>query len=333
MVPDSQVQAERRAIADGCRNLLAGRSLSDIARDWNAAGLRTPRGNPWVFDTVRETLNRATNAGLIEHGGVVVGRMNTEPIRDQDTFAAVRAFLASRRPGRTAGQAGRSGRKYLGSGIVRCGECGRACPRGGSVRARHRTEKPAKGQRMERRVYSCAVHRGGCGKVVAPVHAVDPQLRQLVIERLSDPKHAAQVSEFTSQRAQRLTEVRAAIGKCEQLQEALAERLGREEMTLAAFDAANRPVVKRLVALTAERDPREDGELGELSAEAPQEIAAEWDALGASDDVEGLRVMLRRALGQRHQVVIDRAIRRGPQLNNTRIRLHTLRNPDPFGNS
>ena len=44
VVPDSQVQAERRAIADGCRNLLAGRSLSDIARDWNAAGLRTPRG-------------------------------------------------------------------------------------------------------------------------------------------------------------------------------------------------------------------------------------------------------------------------------------------------
>ena len=113
------------------------------------------------------------------------------------------------------------------------------------------------------------------------MHAVDPELRQLVIERLSDPKHAAQVSEFTSQRAQRLTEVRAAIGKCGTAPGSTRQRLGREEMTLAAFDAANRPVVKRLVALTAERDSLEDGELGELSAEAPQEIAAEWDALGA----------------------------------------------------
>jgi DNA repair exonuclease SbcCD ATPase subunit len=142
----------------------------------------------------------------------------------------------------------------------------------------------------------------------------------LVIARLSDPEHAAQVSAFTSKRAERLTEVRTEIEQVRRLQEGLAERLGRQEMELTAFDVANKPLAAKLATLTEEREALESGGLGPLDAATAEEIATEWDALGEADDVEGQRVMLRRALG-RHSLVIDRARNRAPRFDVTRLRL------------
>ncbi len=42
--------------------------------------------------------------------------------------------------------------------------------------------------------------------------------------------------------ADRLSAVHAETGECEAIGEALADRLGRREMTLAAFDKANEPI-------------------------------------------------------------------------------------------
>lgn len=308
-VPAAQVAAERQAIADGCRALVAGKSLTTIAREWNAAGLLTPRGNRWAFDTARKTLARPLNAGLIHHEGVIVGRIEGDPIVEEDLFDQVRAVLAGRRPGRVAGQ---TGRRYIGSGILRCGVCERTLS--------GRVQKAAKTHGRARCVYFCPAHRNGCGKLVAPMLAVDVELRTLVIARLSDPEHARQVSDFTSHRAQRLTTIRAELDKTRRLQEALSERLGREELTLEAFDAANRPVIKKLATLTAERDSLESGALGSLEAASEQETATEWDGLATARDVEGLRAMLRRALG-RNTLFIDRPTHRQPVFDPHRLRL------------
>ncbi|HEX3783287.1 MAG TPA: recombinase family protein [Pseudonocardiaceae bacterium] len=321
MVPEAQVAAERQAIADGCRGLLAEQSLADIARKWNADGLVTPRGNRWAFDTVRRTLARPINAGLIEHDGVIVGRVEGDPIVNEDLFSQVQAFLAGRRQGRVAGQ---TGRKYVGSGILRCGDCDHALSA--------RVQRANKAYSRDRYLYFCPSHRYGCGKVMAAVPGVDRELRTLVIARLSDPEHARQVSEFTSTRAQRLTEVRIDLEKAKRLQAALSERLGREEIGLEAFDVANRPVVKRLAGLRAERDSLESGELGPLEVASAKEIAAEWDALAAAEDIEGLRAMLRRALG-RHTLFIDRATSRRPVFDKTRLRLERPDMPAPSGST
>jgi len=173
--------------------------------------------------------------------------------------------------------------------MVRCGVCGHGLS--------GKPQYKATATRRERLIYFCPAHRGGCGKVATNIVGVDAQVRLLVIERLSSREHAAQVTAFTSTRATRLTQVRAELAQAEQLQEALAERLGRQEMTLGAFDAANAPVVKTLAALVAERDSLESGELGPLEVATAAEITAEWDALVAAGDVGGLRAMLRRALG------------------------------------
>jgi hypothetical protein len=149
---------------------------------------------------------------------------------------------------------------------------------------------------------------------------VDVELRTLVISRLSDPEHAHQISDFTSKRGQRLTTVRADLEKTRRLQEALSERLGREELSLAAFDAANRPVTKKLATLTAERDSLESGALGPLEAASVHEIADEWDGLTEARNIEGLRKMLRRALG-RHTLFIDRPTNRRRVFDPNRLRL------------
>jgi hypothetical protein len=96
----------------------------------------------------------------------------------------------------------------------------------------------------------------------------------------------------------------------------------REEISLEAFGAANLPVVKRLAALTAERDSLESGELRPLEVASAEEKAAEGDALAAADDIEGLRAMLRRALG-RHTLFIDRPTRHGPVFDTTRLRMES----------
>ena len=46
---------------------------------------------------------------------------------------------------------------------------------------------------------------------------------------------------------------KAEIAECERLQQAISDRWGRREMTLAAFDAANACLVPDLARLTAER--------------------------------------------------------------------------------
>ncbi|HEX3790439.1 MAG TPA: recombinase family protein [Pseudonocardiaceae bacterium] len=314
VVSVEQVAAERRAVAEGMSAVLAGVSFGQLARDWNAAGLLTPRGNRWQFDTLRDVLARPLNAGLIEHEGVIVGRMEGEPMADEETFTQVRALIAGRRRGRTPGK------RYVGSGIVRCGECGRGVS--------GRLQQPSKAYSRERRVYFCAPHRGGCGKVTATVPAVDRELRGLVVQRLSDPEHAAQVTAFTSKRTERLTQVRAEIEQTEQLQEAMAARVGRVEMTLTAFDAANQPLAARLAGLRQERDSLESGDLGPLTVATRDEIEAEWDTLGEVGDVAGQRAMLRRALG-RHHLILDRATSRAPRFDPTRLRLAAPQPAEP----
>ncbi|MGB3438587.1 MAG: recombinase family protein [Actinophytocola sp.] len=319
VVSAEQVAAEREGIAWACQ-LVVNRQgegvFARIAREWNERGLRTPWGNVWTWEAVPETLSRAVNAGLIEYDDVMVGRFESEEdvIVSEDLLTQVRSVIKSRRRGRSSGQVGR---KYVGTGIVRCGGCGR----GMSAKA----TTPQRGP-----IYFCPKHRGGCGRVSASLARVDQSLRELVIARLSDREHMATVRQFVTRNTTRLRELTTDIDSAERTQEALSERLGHGELSLAAFDKANRPLVARLAALTAERDALREkvgapaaGEVG-AGAVSSGEVAAEWDALNAEGGVEGMRVMLRRALGGTHAVVIAKAASTGRRWDPARVRLVPL---------
>jgi DNA invertase Pin-like site-specific DNA recombinase len=124
-----QHAVEAAAIRKGYETLLQldpAVGMRAIAREWNAAGLRTPQGasrgggNLWEATTVRIVLLRARNAGLIEHKGEVVGKGNWDPIVSEDTWRAAKRILDD--PARHSGPGPRP--KYLLTGVLLCGVCG-----------------------------------------------------------------------------------------------------------------------------------------------------------------------------------------------------------------
>lgn len=281
------VERERAAIRDAVAAILAGVSVGQIARDWNAAGLRTAAGREWVQVTVRETLRRPTLAGLIEHDGELVARMDGEAIIDQRSFERLRALFASRRRGRVAGE------RYLASGIARCGLCGNKLSAHGQPGKPHRDGGT-------RAVYWCNTQRRGCGRVYVDVRHLDRELREFTTRRLSDPRHAAALTAARSQTAQRLSEVQDEIAQCEALQQALSERLGRRAMSLDAFDRANEPLAADLARLAAERDTLTTGDApGAVRVETVEAVATRWDT---ADNAER-RAMLTQALGRQRVLV------------------------------
>lgn len=110
---------EALAIRTACEAVLAGATLTDIAREWNAAGFVTGRsGKPWRWTSVRTVLMNPRNAGIRAHKGVEVGPAVWSAIVPEETFRAVVAHLAH--PDRHTGGSGREGIRLL-TGIAVCG--------------------------------------------------------------------------------------------------------------------------------------------------------------------------------------------------------------------
>ncbi|HEV7651982.1 MAG TPA: hypothetical protein VGP26_27830 [Actinophytocola sp.] len=139
-----------------------------------------------------------------------------------------------------------------------------------------------RGTEQRKAVYFCNPGRRGCGKVYIDVRATDLRLRALTASRLSDPKHAAAVAAARAQFADELARVHEEIRQCEQIQRALADRLGRREIDLDAFDLANEPLVTDLARLRARREElttndADGGADGPVRVQDATEIARQWD--------------------------------------------------------
>ena len=143
--------------------------------------------------------------------------------------------------------------------------------------------------------------------MAADVRAVDRELRSFVVRRLSDPRHAGAVAAARARVADRLSAVKAEIVECEAIGEALADRLGRREITPAAFDKANQPIAVDLARLRAECDALTKGEpAGPVAVLDAAEVGTQWDE-AESPERRGLLIA---ALGSL-QLVLDPAPKSG----------------------
>ena len=100
--------------------VLAGASLGDICRQWNAAGAFTVTGKPWTAETLTKFLRKPRNAGLRAYKGEIAGKATWPALVDEDTWRAAQTVLAApeRKPGR------KSVRRHLLTGVAHCGKCG-----------------------------------------------------------------------------------------------------------------------------------------------------------------------------------------------------------------
>ncbi len=120
IVDEAAAALIRQAVAD----VLAGKSTREVAAEWNAAGVMAPGGKPWLSTTVRTTLLRPQNAGIVAYKDQEYRDVPAlwTPLFDVQTYDALKAELKVRSfstPTRPSAP-----RRYLLGGLARCANCG-----------------------------------------------------------------------------------------------------------------------------------------------------------------------------------------------------------------
>ncbi len=221
-------EAEAAVIRELAARLLAGEPLVSLTKWLQDSQVRTVMGKDWRTPTVRNLLLSPRIAGLREHQGQVIGQAIWAPIISEEDHARVIALLTdpTRRTNRTA-------RRYLLSGLCRCGKCG---------------AKMVTGQSRDRRRYMCrsGADFAGCGGIMISA-TVEDLITEAVLYRLDTPELAAAI-----EGRQRADESSAALSESiaadtAQLDE-LAALYAARAITAPEWLAARKPIDARLTA-------------------------------------------------------------------------------------
>lgn len=166
-----EAAAFRKAVSD----VLAGKSIRKVAMEWNQAGLKTTLAGKtykgkvvtgtWNSPRVRRLLVSPRYAGLKTHKGKIVTPGAWPALISPVTHEGLVAYLSV--PERM--KCTTFERKYIGSGVYRCGNCG------GPMRA----QQPASGKRG----YVCREH----AHLVRQGDPLDAFVVATVLEKLSQP--------------------------------------------------------------------------------------------------------------------------------------------------
>lgn len=185
------LEPEASAVRKAALDVLAGKSVQGVAREWNAAGLRTTMAGKthtdphskkefvvegkWSSPGVRRLLMSPRYAGLKTHRGRTFPGDWT-PLIDVDTHKGLVAYLSDpKRVKCTSFE-----RKYMGSGLYLCAICGdgttmkAAMP--GSARGRENNRKT--------RAYVCRAH----SHLLRQGEALDDYVTAQILDILSAPK-------------------------------------------------------------------------------------------------------------------------------------------------
>jgi DNA invertase Pin-like site-specific DNA recombinase len=276
--------------------ILAGETVDGLVADLNARGIVTSRGNTWTRVPLHKVLTRPRNCGRITYTdqatGVtsVVSHLPGEPIVSEEDFDRVVTIFAARRRGRPISPT------YLCSGVAVCGRPG--C--GNVLHGRPVPRMKPYDDGSVRREYWCGPGNAkGCGKLYIDQRALDEAAAALTIEILADPHHADAIETTAREIESEAARLDMAIAEAESVAEALADRLGRGEITLSRYDIAIRPLDERIAKLKDER-----AALGGPSPQQPPRASREhWERRWAAADQEEKRALLKMALRGRRLII------------------------------
>lgn len=149
------------------------------------------------------------------------------------------------------------------------------------------------------REYWCGPYPKGCGRIMVDQRGLDEAAAALAIEILADPRHADAVETTAREMKTEADRLDLAIAEAENVAEALADRLGRGDMTRSRYDIAIRPLDERVAKLKAER-----AALGDLSLQRPPAESREhWQRRWKEADAGGRRALLQMALRGKRLIV------------------------------
>jgi len=158
--------AEAPVIRDLAARALAGETLTSMATWLQESGVQTVGGNPWRTQTLRQLLTNPRIWGVRVHQGQPIGPATWEPIITAEQGERLRRLLLD-----PARRTNRSARRYLLTGMLRCGKCGKplySMPKNG------------------RRRYGCAMgpDQRGCGGIFIYAEMLEVFIAQAVLHRL-----------------------------------------------------------------------------------------------------------------------------------------------------
>jgi hypothetical protein len=275
-------EAEAAVVREIVQRFLAGVPLTGIATDLNRRGIRTGSGKEWrpptlkvilrnpricgyrnrtVLETDPETgrTTRRNETVLDANGSPVIGQW--EPIIEVKEWRAVIALF----DGNRAKSYGDNTRKYLLSGILRCGnnDCGT------KMRGSMRVEA---GQQVH--YYQCpSTGLGGCGGVAINGMKADEFISEAVISKfeLETARRDAEAAPATWPSESALTEVQARIAEL-----TAGWRARPQKISTARFYALLPELEAEERALKAEEDEWLAGQM--LAAQKPLNIRDDWYA-------------------------------------------------------
>lgn len=248
------VEEEAALIRDAAERIVAGESVTSICDEWNGAGVALPRGGQrWSPGNLRRTLTSPRLAALRVYKGRVLGPGGGQwpPILSETVWRRLQAAIERPTP---AGP-----RRYLLSGMLRCGKCGAVLygqPKG-------RPQAP---------YYNCPPPRwGGCNGIGVKAELVEAEVVERALYRLGGADLDALLAGQSDDGDELLATLRDDEAALEQLAkdhyvekmlsrpEYLAARAGLEERV-----QATRRRLARSEASVLSRLPRGEDELRRL---------------------------------------------------------------------
>lgn len=244
--------AEIRAAAAA---VLAGESLSAIARDWTARGVEMTRaGKVWSATHVRRILASPRIIAKRVHRGQVVGDAAWEPILDEETWQLIQAVLGDPR------RAEAPKATYLLSRLVVCGTCGKAM-------VRDRTTTRAV-WRCQRRPFV----PDACGRMIIPAVELEDWVETAFLTRVAADQVRPHIAGTDT------GDITARLAHLESTGSNLVEMLGAGEITRADFAQAKARNDAEQFALKAKLLRARPGALRSLRGD-PAAIRRTWDGL------------------------------------------------------
>lgn len=181
-------------------DFLAGVAQGRIARGLNERGILTSLGNQWSQNAVRVLLRNARNAGLRTRHGELIGKAQWDPIVPEEVWARTVSTMDNRKP-----HSGGGARKYLLTGVAKCGVC----------------EGPIRAGYTNRGVRNYVCYKGHVGR---NGEGLDELIHALVLARLADPDLAGLFPGESSDDTEALrSESDTLRGRLDQLAESYAD--------------------------------------------------------------------------------------------------------------
>jgi site-specific DNA recombinase len=226
------VEVEAEHVKKAYAALLAGATLSKIARDITAAGHSTTAGGQWTVNSVRSMLLNPRYAGHRTYRGAIHGPGSWPALVDDTTFEAVRVMLTD--PDRNVSRS--NALTWLGTGLYRCG----VCPDQTVIC----TYRGIKARGTQRRVYRCPQ----CYKTRV-ADPIDRYVELVTADLLRSPGLAARLTPPTSGSltAELSTEAAALRIRLN----ALADNLDLSEAVLARREKAIRDRLTEIARMQA----------------------------------------------------------------------------------